>query len=94
MLGNWSFGDYFKKEAIAMSWDLLTRVFGLPKDRLYVTYFEGDEKQGLKPDLEAKELWLAVGVEEDHILPGNAKDNFWGEPNISVDGLRVVCSVC
>lgn len=54
MLGNWSFGNYFKKEAIAMSWDLLTRVYGLPKDRLYVTYFEGDAKQGLEPDLEAK----------------------------------------
>lgn len=77
MLGNWSFGDYFKKEATALSWDLLTRVYGLPKDRLYVTYFEGDAKQGLEPDLEAKELWLALGVAEDHILPGNADDNFW-----------------
>lgn len=75
MLGNWSFGDYFKKEAIAWSWELLTEVYGLPKDRLYVTYFEGAE--GLEPDLEAKELWLSVGVAEDHILPGNAQDNFW-----------------
>jgi alanyl-tRNA synthetase len=54
MLGNWSFGDYFKREAITMSWDLLTRVYGLPKDRLYVTYFEGDAAQGLEADLEAK----------------------------------------
>lgn len=77
MLGNWSFGDYFKKEAIQYSWDLLTNVYGLSKDRLYVTYFEGDAAQGLEPDLEAKQFWLDVGVAEDHILPGNAKDNFW-----------------
>ncbi|KDQ21195.1 hypothetical protein BOTBODRAFT_25615 [Botryobasidium botryosum FD-172 SS1] len=77
MLGNWSFGDYFKKEAILWAWELLTEVYKLPKDRLYVTYFEGDAKQGLSPDLEAKQLWLDVGVPEDHILPGNAKDNFW-----------------
>lgn len=54
MLGNWPFGDYFKEEAITFAWDLLTRVYGLPKDRLYVTYFEGDESQGVEPDLEAK----------------------------------------
>ncbi|KAJ7045355.1 tRNA synthetases class II (A)-domain-containing protein [Mycena alexandri] len=77
MLGNWSFGDYFKKEAIAYSWELLTEVYKLPKERLYVTYFEGDAKNKLDPDLEAKEYWLAQGVAEDHILPGNAKDNFW-----------------
>ncbi|CAH2351736.1 alanine--tRNA ligase, mitochondrial [[Candida] railenensis] len=77
MLGNWSFGDYFKKEAIEWSWELLTEIYGLDKDRLYVTYFEGDAKQGLEADLEAKNLWLEVGVAEDHILPGNAKDNFW-----------------
>ncbi|KAF8647172.1 hypothetical protein AX16_007002 [Volvariella volvacea WC 439] len=77
MLGNWSFGDYFKKEAIAYSWELLTEVYKLPKDRLYVTYFEGDPKNGLEPDEEAKQYWLEQGVPEDHILPGNAKDNFW-----------------
>ncbi|CAK9440079.1 uncharacterized protein LODBEIA_P41790 [Lodderomyces beijingensis] len=77
MLGNWSFGDYFKKKAIGWAWELLTKVYGLEKDRLYVSYFEGDAKQGLQPDLEAKQLWLDVGVAEDHILPGNAKDNFW-----------------
>ncbi|KAF5662305.1 alanyl-tRNA synthetase [Fusarium heterosporum] len=77
MLGNWSFGDYFKKEAISYSWELLTKVYGLDPSRLYVTYFEGDEKLKLEPDLEAKELWISVGVPEDHILPGNMKDNFW-----------------
>ncbi|CAN3354615.1 alanine--tRNA ligase [Diutina catenulata] len=77
MLGNWSFGDYFKQEAIAWSWELLTKVYGLEPDRLYVTYFEGDAAQGLEPDLEAKQMWLAQGVAEDHILPGDAKDNFW-----------------
>lgn len=77
MLGNWSFGDYFKAEAITFAWGLLTDVYGIPKDRLYVTYFEGDAKQGLEPDTEALELWKKAGVPEDHILPGNAKDNFW-----------------
>lgn len=69
-----------QKEAIQFSWQLLTEVYGLPKDRLYVTYFEGDSKNGLEADLEARQLWLDQGVPEDHVLPGNAKDNFWGEP--------------
>ncbi len=60
-----------------MSWELLTKVYGLDSDRLYVTYFEGDKAAGLEPDLEAKELWKSVGVADDHILPGNMKDNFW-----------------
>lgn len=77
MLGNWSFGDYFKQEAITYSWELLTKTFSLDPDRLYVTYFEGKPDAGLEPDLEAKELWKSVGVPEDHILPGNMKDNFW-----------------
>ncbi|GAA3976189.1 alanine--tRNA ligase [Mucilaginibacter dorajii] len=76
MLGNWSFGDYFKKEAIAWSWELLTEVYKLPKDRLYVTYFEGDEKDGLEKDTETYNLWKQY-VDEAHILPGNKKDNFW-----------------
>ncbi|EDU50574.1 AlaS Alanyl-tRNA synthetase [Pyrenophora tritici-repentis] len=75
MLGNWSFGDYFKKEAIGFTWELLTGVYGIDPQRLYVTYFEGAD--GLEPDLEAKELWKSVGVPEDHILPGDMKDNFW-----------------
>lgn len=77
MLGNWSFGDYFKKEAISFSWELLTEVYKIPKDRLYVTYFEGDEANGLEPDLEAKKYWSDLGLPESHILPGNAHDNFW-----------------
>ncbi|MCD8739604.1 alanine--tRNA ligase [Mucilaginibacter roseus] len=76
MLGNWSFGDYFKKDAIAWSWELLTEVYKLPKDRLYVTYFEGDAKEGLETDTETLELWKRY-VDESHILPGNKKDNFW-----------------
>ncbi|RDA89152.1 hypothetical protein CP532_2271 [Ophiocordyceps camponoti-leonardi (nom. inval.)] len=77
MLGNWSFGDYFKKEAITMAWELLTTVYNLDVKRLYVTYFEGNPDMGLDPDLEAKDLWKAIGVPEDHILPGNMRDNFW-----------------
>jgi alanyl-tRNA synthetase len=78
MLGNWSFGDYFKKEAIAWAWDLLTNVWGLDKTRLHATYFKGDEADGLQPDLEARELWLAVpGMDPTHVHPGSKKDNFW-----------------
>ncbi|MCX2478072.1 alanine--tRNA ligase [Pedobacter sp. MC2016-15] len=76
MLGNWSFGDYFKKEAIAWSWELLTEVYGIPKDKLYVSIFEGDEKEGLPRDTEAYELWKQF-VPEDRIILGNKKDNFW-----------------
>ncbi len=76
MLGNWSFGDYFKKEAIAWSWELLTSVYQLDKDRLYVTIFEGDEKEGLPKDEEAYNEWKKV-IAEDRILLGNKKDNFW-----------------
>lgn len=76
MLGNWSFGDYFKKDAIAWGWELLTEVYKLDKSRLYVTYFEGDAKEGLEADTEALELWKQY-VEPSHILTGNKKDNFW-----------------
>ncbi|MBL4678790.1 MAG: alanine--tRNA ligase [Mucilaginibacter sp.] len=76
MLGNWSFGDYFKRDAIAWSWELLTEVYKLDKNRLYVTYFEGDEKEGLEKDTETYDLWKQF-VDESHILPGNKKDNFW-----------------
>ena len=76
MLGNWSFGDYFKKEAIEWSWELLTDRYKIQKDRLYVTVFEGDEKDGLPKDQEAYDFWKQF-VAEDHILLGNKKDNFW-----------------
>ena len=76
MLGNWSFGDYFKKEAIAWSWELLTEVYQIDKDRLYVTIFEGDAKESLPKDEEAFTEWKKV-IAEDRILLGNKKDNFW-----------------
>ena len=76
MLGNWSFGDYFKKEAIAWSWELLTEVYGIPKEQLYVSIFEGDPNEGLERDTEAYELWKQY-VPEDRIILGNKKDNFW-----------------
>ncbi|HLS96524.1 MAG TPA: alanine--tRNA ligase [Sphingobacterium sp.] len=76
MLGNWSFGDYFKKEAISWAWELLTAVYGLDKDRLYVTIFEGDESEGLPKDVEARDFWKDL-IAEDRILLGNKKDNFW-----------------
>ncbi|MBS9773762.1 MAG: alanine--tRNA ligase [Tenacibaculum sp.] len=76
MLGNWSFGDYFKKEAIAWAWELLTEIYKIPKDILYVTVFEGDEKDGLQMDTEAYDLWKQH-ISEDRILKGNKKDNFW-----------------
>ncbi len=76
MLGNWSFGDYFKKEAIAWSWELLTEVLKIPKDRLYVTVFEGDAKEGLPKDEEAAAEWKQW-IAEERILLGNKKDNFW-----------------
>ncbi|MCS7028519.1 MAG: alanine--tRNA ligase [Bacteroidia bacterium] len=76
MLGNWSFGDYFKKEAIAWAWELLTEVWKFPKDRLYVTYFNGDTAENLEPDLETKEIWKEY-ISEDRIKPASKKDNFW-----------------
>jgi alanyl-tRNA synthetase len=76
MLGNWSFGDYFKKEAIAWAWELLTEVYKLDKDILYVTIFEGDESEGLTKDMEAFNIWKEF-IAEDRILLGNKKDNFW-----------------
>ena len=76
MLGNWSFGDYFKKEAIAWAWELLTEKYGISKDQIYVTVFEGDKGDGTSLDEEALELWKQH-IAEDRILYGNKKDNFW-----------------
>ena len=76
MLGNWSFGDYFKKEAISYAWEYLTEVVKIDKDRLYVTVFGGDEKDGQAADMEAYNYWKDH-VSEDRIIYGNKKDNFW-----------------
>ena len=76
MLGNWSFGDYFKKEAVDWSWELLTQVYGINPDALYATYFGGSTKAGIAPDLETRELWLKY-LPAERVLPGNMKDNFW-----------------
>ncbi|KAK4884555.1 hypothetical protein RN001_000826 [Aquatica leii] len=77
MLGNWSFGKYFKEEAIQLAWVLLTEHFKIPKEVLYVTYFGGDSSLGIASDLETKHFWRKLGVAEDRILPFGSKDNFW-----------------
>jgi len=76
MLGNWSFGDYFKKDAIAFAWELLTEVYGIPKQNLYVTIFEGDASENLDRDQDAYDFWKSH-ISEDRIINGNKKDNFW-----------------
>lgn len=76
MLGNWSFGDYFKDEAIKWAWELLTEVYGLPKDRMYASVFGGDEGDKLEVDTEAYNFWKDI-VGEDKIIYGSKKDNFW-----------------
>eukprot|EP00268_Persea_americana_P036897 TRINITY_DN3643_c0_g1_i1.p1 TRINITY_DN3643_c0_g1~~TRINITY_DN3643_c0_g1_i1.p1 ORF type:complete len:1003 (+),score=232.52 TRINITY_DN3643_c0_g1_i1:69-3077(+) len=76
MLGNWSFGNYFKKEAISWAWELLTQVYKLPADRIYATYFGGDEKSGLVADDDAKDIWLRY-LPPGRVLPFGCKDNFW-----------------
>ncbi len=76
MLGNWSFGDYFKREAISWAWELLTEVYKIPKENLYVTVFEGSPEEGVPFDQEAYDIWKER-IAEDHILLGNKKDNFW-----------------
>ncbi|WOC50719.1 alanine--tRNA ligase [Bergeyella porcorum] len=76
MLGNWSFGDYFKKDAIAWAWELLTEVYQIPKENIYVTIFEGDASENLERDQEAYDFWKAH-IAEDRIINGNKKDNFW-----------------
>ena len=76
MLGSWSFGDYFKLEAIEYAFDLLTNVYGIDKERLYATYFGGDESLGLEADLEARDYWLKY-LPEERVIGCSAKDNFW-----------------
>jgi alanyl-tRNA synthetase len=75
MLGNFSFGDYFKEDAIRFAWELLLDEFGLSKDRLWFTYFEGDDEVG--PDTEARDLWIKMGADPSRVLPFGRKDNFW-----------------
>jgi alanyl-tRNA synthetase len=82
MLGSWSFGDYFKKEAIDYAWELLTEVYKLNPDRIYATYFEGDDN--VEEDVEARELWLRY-LPADRVIGCNARDNFWEvRPNASL----------
>ena len=76
MLGNWSFGDYFKKDAINWAWELLTDVYGIDKNNIYVTYFGGDDKDKLPADNETRDLWKQF-MPEERILPFSRKDNFW-----------------
>ncbi len=76
MLGNWSFGDYFKKEALEWSWELLTKVYGLPPERMYVSVFGGDAKENLASDEDARNIWRTM-VPDSQILDGSKKDNFW-----------------
>ena len=77
MLGNWSFGDYFKREAITWAWELLTGVWGLPPERLWVTVFEGDPAQGVPADEEAERIWIEAGVAPERVLRCGKADNFW-----------------
>uniref|UniRef100_A0A8C9ED28 Alanine--tRNA ligase n=1 Tax=Phocoena sinus TaxID=42100 RepID=A0A8C9ED28_PHOSS len=78
MLGNWAFrGVYFKEEACSMAWELLTQVYGIPEDRLWVSYFGGDPKAGLGPDLESRDIWLKLGVPASRMLSFGPQENFW-----------------
>ncbi|XP_006860584.1 PREDICTED: alanine--tRNA ligase, mitochondrial [Chrysochloris asiatica] len=78
MLGNWAFGgEYFKEESCSMAWELLTQVYGIPEDRLWVSYFGGDPKAGLDPDLESRDIWLSLGVPASRVLSFGPQENFW-----------------
>ncbi|XP_062042184.1 alanine--tRNA ligase, mitochondrial isoform X1 [Lepus europaeus] len=78
MLGNWAFGgEYFKEEACSMAWELLTQVYGIPENRLWVSYFAGDPKAGLDPDLESRDIWLSLGVPASRVLSFGPQENFW-----------------
>ncbi len=102
MLGNWSFADYFKADAIRWAWECLTVTFEIPKDRIYATYFEGDESLGLPADEETRYIWRKF-LPESQIIPGSAKDNFWEvsakddiglkPPNIHISRVQTKCNV-
>ncbi|XP_058065858.1 alanine--tRNA ligase, mitochondrial [Anopheles bellator] len=77
MLGNWSFGDYFKQEACQMAWDLLKNVYRIDMDRVYVTYFGGDANLNVPADDECREIWLSLGIPRERVLPFGTRDNFW-----------------
>src|SRR6266496_1959798 len=77
MLGNWSFGDYFKEQSIAWGWELSTEGFGFDPELIWVTVFEGDEELGLGPDTEAIEIWRSIGVPEERIVALPRSENFW-----------------
>ncbi|XP_004605889.1 alanine--tRNA ligase, mitochondrial [Sorex araneus] len=78
MLGNWAFGgEYFKEEACSMAWELLTQVYRIPEDRLWVSYFGGDPKMGLGPDVESRDIWLSLGVPISRVLAFGPQENFW-----------------
>lgn len=77
MLGNWSFGDYYKKEVCTWAWELLTERIKMDKNRLYVTYFGGNPEGGLDPDEETRDIWLSLGLPAERVLPFGMKDNFW-----------------
>uniref|UniRef100_A0A2K6SA54 Alanine--tRNA ligase n=1 Tax=Saimiri boliviensis boliviensis TaxID=39432 RepID=A0A2K6SA54_SAIBB len=78
MLGSWAFGgEYFKEEACSMAWELLTQVYGIPEERLWVSYFDGDPKTGLDPDLETRDIWLSLGVPASRVLSFGPQENFW-----------------
>src|SRR3954447_13644503 len=77
MLGNWSFGDYFKEQSIAWGWELSTEGFGFDPEQIWVTVFEGDEELGLGPDTESIEIWRSIGVPEERIVALPGSENFW-----------------
>ena len=89
MLGNWSFGDYFKENAIAWSWEFLTEICKIDKDRLYVTVFEGDKTDNMPKDNEAFDFWKKY-ISEDRILNGNKKDNFWETSDLVDHALKSI----
>ena len=86
MLGNWSFGDYFKKDAIEWAWELLTEVYQIDKDRLYVSVFEGSKEDNLQKDNEAFDIWSSL-LDSSRIIDGNKKDNFWEMGDVGPCGL-------